>query len=417
MHKLFILPLLLALAPTMGNAQEDLQLSHWWVSPGERASIAVLQRYLDRQQLTWQEHAIPGSGTARYADVLRQAIASGNAPTASQVIGHDIHEWAALGLLQDLTPIAEEQEWDEIIPVGIQQLSKYRGRWVAAPINAHATNWLWVNAAALERIGGQPPDTWTDLLELLERAKAAGIIPLAIGGEAWEHTLLFESVAVGAGGAEFYRKAFIEMRPQEIDPALLELIFQRMSTLRDYLDPDFTRRNWNQSTDLMRTGKALLQLQGTWVAGELTLQGLLPGRDYQCFHFPDTQGVYLFNSDQYMLFKDAPGSPQQRRELLTILLDRDFQRELNLTTGAAPARVDVPRESFNACGQALISGMRQANLRRTMLGSIGMGNANPPHVKNAIYQVVSQHLRGRLEDAEAARQLYQAIVDFNSTPN
>ncbi|QLF91699.1 carbohydrate ABC transporter substrate-binding protein [Pseudomonas sp. ABC1] len=413
-----VIPLLpLLLACTLANAQETLLLSHWWVSPGERSGIAVMERYLGQRQLSWQERAIPGSGTARYGDVLRQAIARGEIPTASQVIGHDIQEWAALGLLQDLTPIAEEQEWDEIIPVGIQQLSKYRGRWVAAPINAHSTNWLWVNAELLQRIGGTQPDSWEDLLALLEKAKAAGIIPLAIGRESWEHTLLFESVAVGTVGAEYYRKAFIEIRAQDIDPARLQQVFQRMSLLRAYLDPGFEQRNWNQSTDLMRQGKALLQVQGTWVGGEFTLQGLQPGRDYQCFRFPDTQGVFLFNSDQYMLFKDGPGTPEQRHELLRILLDRDFQRDVNLASGAAPARVDVPREAFNACGQGAINDMRQANLRRAMLGSIAMGNANPSYVKTAIYDVVSRHLRGQLDDAEAARLLYQALLDFNSRPH
>lgn len=72
---------------------------------------------------------------------------------------------------------------------------------VAAPIDAHSTNWLWVNRAQFARLNLAPPDTWGDLVAMLERTRRAGIIPLAMGREAWEHTLLFESVAAGAPSA------------------------------------------------------------------------------------------------------------------------------------------------------------------------------------------------------------------------
>ncbi len=155
----------------------------------------------------------------------------------------------------------------------------------------------------LEQIGGREPDEWQDLIKLLDQAQAAGIIPLAIGREAWEHTLLFESVAAGAGGAEFYRHAFIELDPNALDPELLLTIFQRMSQLRTYLDKDFSKRYWDDATDMVLKGEALLQVQGTWVNGEFIYLNLTPGIDYQCFNFPDTQGIFLFNSDQYVFLK------------------------------------------------------------------------------------------------------------------
>lgn len=137
----------------------------------------------------------------------------------------------------------------------------------------------------------------------LNTAQAAGIIPLAIGCEAWEHTLLFESVAAGVGGAEFYRHAFIDLNAEALAPELLLVIFQRMSQLRTYLDHDFGKRYWDDATKLVLQGAALLQVQGTWVNGEFIALDLIPGVDYQCFNFPDTQGMFLFNSDQYVFSK------------------------------------------------------------------------------------------------------------------
>lgn len=389
--------------------RDEVEVFHWWVSSGERASMDVLKQYVERQGIAWREGSVAGSGTARYGDVLAQRVAVGRAPTAAQIIGYDIHDWAKKGLLENLDGIAAAQEWDMVVPNGIQFLSKYQGHWVAAPINTHSTNWLWLNKAQFDRIGGKQPDSWAGLLVLLDKAKDAGIVPLAIGKDPWEHTLLFESVAVGAGGAEFYRKAFLELKPDALKPELVLQIFQRMGQLRRYLDPGFARRSWDQATTLVRKGDALLQVQGTWVNGEFVRLGLQPGSDYLCFRFPDTQGIFLFNSDQYIFFKNGPGSAKARYALASTLMDSRFQSDLNVATGAAPARVDVPKVAFNQCGKQAISDMRSANMRRTLMGSIAMGNANPPHAKAAIYKVVSDHWYGRISDAQAVQQLQRAV--------
>lgn len=382
---------------------------HWWVSDGEKRSIDTIRHHIENQGMNWHDEAFAGSGTNRFSDILRQRVEAGNPPMASQVIGYDIHEWAEKDKLVILDDIASEQQWDEVIPFGIQHLSKYQGHWVAAPINAHSTNWMWVNHAQLTRLGLTKPDTWHDLLRMLDAAKSADIIPIAIGHEAWEHTLLFESVAAGSEGAEFYRRVFMDLTLKPSDTEAFERIFQRMSILRNYLDSGSGMRSWNQATDLVRSGQALLQVQGSWVNGEFSAHGLIPGQDYDCFHFPDTQGVVLFNSDQYILFKDHPATPETQSRFVSTLMSVSLQRDLNIATGAAPARVDVPKSDFNQCGKQAINDMRAANMRRTVMGSIAMGNANPSAVKNALYQVISDHLMARIDNAQAVSRLEQII--------
>ncbi|MBU2874652.1 ABC transporter substrate-binding protein [Marinobacter salexigens] len=401
--------LLCATAAAHPSANNTVDILHWWVSEGEENSIGIIQRYIEKQGLGWHAEAVAGSGTYRFSDELRKRVASGNPPMASQAIGYDIRDWARQGKLLNLDNIAEEYQWDEVIPFAIQHLSKYQGHWVGVPINTHSTNWLWVNHAQLTRLGLKQPDTWPDLINMLNTAKASGLIPIAIGREAWEHTLLFESVAAGAGGAEFYRRVFLDLDPTALDMKIIDQIFQRMSMLRNFLDAGAITRNWNQATELVLSGQALLQVQGSWVDGEFNASGLVPGRDYDCYRFPDTQGLVLFNSDQYILFKDHVVEPETRNTFVKTLMDVELQRDLNIATGAAPARVDVPRADFNQCGQQAINDMRAANMRRAMLGSIAMGNANPGPVKNALYKVISDHLMGHISNSQAVSRLAQII--------
>ncbi|WP_223296838.1 hypothetical protein [Thiorhodovibrio frisius] len=191
---------------------------------------------------------------------------------------------------------------------------------------------------------------------------------------------------------------------------MLQLIFERMSQLRNYLDTGFSERSWNQATDLARSGEALMQVQGTWVNGEFSAHGLVPGQDYDCFRFPDTQGMMLLNSDQFILFKDYPAEPETRDMFVSTLISIDLQRDLNIAGGAAPARVDVPRDQFNACGQQAINDMRADNMRRTIMGSIAMGNAHPAPVKNALYQVITDHLMGRISNTQAVTRVESIIT-------
>lgn len=396
------------------DARPKVEMSHWWVSDGEQHSLNAIRRHVEASGLDWQQRVTRGSGTSRYWDVLREQLAAGEPPTASQVIGFDIRQWATSGQLASLDAVAKDGEWDEVIPHAIQQLSRYQGHWVAVPINAHSTNWLWVNRPLFAHLGMPEPDTWDDLLPLLEKARNAGIIPLAMGKEPWEQTLLFENVAAGVGGAEFYRRAFIRLDASALDNDLPEQIFARISALRPYLDPDFMQQHWEDATDKLRNNQALFQVQGSWVLGEFRFHGLSEHTDYLCLRFPDTQGMYLFNADQYMLFAGSSASEQTRRTLAEALISPQMQAELSMATGAAPARVDIARDNFDDCGRRSISDLRNANMRRTLLGSIGMGNANPAPVKQAIYQLVHEHLLGQLDDTQAASRLRQIIAAGNS---
>ena len=358
----------------------------------------------------WEESSSVGSGTARYTQVLEQRVRSGKTPTAAQMIGYDIHAWAARGLLVNLDDVARQEEWDTVVPMDIQQLSKYQGHWVAAPFNTHATNWLWVNQALATRLGAtEPPDTFADLVALLEKARIAGVVPLAMGREPWEHTLLFELVAAGSLGASTYRKAFIDLRPDALTQQQAIQVFARMRVLSHYLDVGYKKRSWDEATDMVRTGKALLQAQGTWVNGEFTARGMVPGHDYACWHFPDTQGMFLFNADQYIFFRNPADGQDGGRAFASLLMSPELQIAVNVKTGAAPARVDVSPASFNACGKRALADLRASNMRRTVLGSIAMGNANPAPVKTAIYRVVTDHLHGALSDSAAATKLRKLL--------
>ena len=100
-----------AASATLAAAQENVEVLHWWTSGGEAAALNVLKEDLQKQGIGWEDMPVAGGGGTQAMTVLRARVTSGNAPTAVQMLGFDITDWAKEGALADLNPIAEEENW------------------------------------------------------------------------------------------------------------------------------------------------------------------------------------------------------------------------------------------------------------------------------------------------------------------
>ena len=61
-----------------------------------------------------------------------------------------------------------------MVPTALQKFTTTNGKWDAVPVNIHSVNWVWINKAVLEKIGGAEPKTFDDFVALLDKAKAGG---------------------------------------------------------------------------------------------------------------------------------------------------------------------------------------------------------------------------------------------------
>ena len=84
------------LAPS-AQAAEEVEVLHWWTSGGEAAALNVLKQDLEGQGVTWQDMPVAGGGGSEAMTVLRARVTAGNPPTAVQMLGFDIQDWAAEG--------------------------------------------------------------------------------------------------------------------------------------------------------------------------------------------------------------------------------------------------------------------------------------------------------------------------------
>lgn len=387
----------------------DVEVLHWWTSGGEAAALNVLKQDLESQGIGWQDMPVAGGGGEQAMTVLRARVTAGNAPTAVQMLGFDILDWAKEGALADLNEIAAQEGWDAVVPEALQAFARHDGKWISAPVNVHSTNWVWANKAVLDANGISVPQTWDEFVAAVEKLAAAGVTPIAQGGQAWQEATVFDAAVMSAGGPEFYKSAFIDLDEGALGSDTMKEAFDRMAFIRANVDENFSGRDWNLATAMVINGEAGFQMMGDWAKGEFLNAGKVPGTDFLCFRFPGTQEQVTFNADQFAMFDQGGMVSKEQAALASAILSPSFQSAFNVVKGSVPARTDVSDEAFDACGKQGMKDLAAAASSGNLFGSMAHGHAAPASVKNAVYDVVTAHFNGEYDSATAVEELVDAV--------
>jgi len=396
------------ISATAGFAGPEAEVLHWWTSGGEAKSVAVLQEEFASKGGTWTDMPVAGGGGDAAMTALRARVLSGNAPTAVQLKGPAIQEWYEEGVLADISSVAQANGWADVLPASIAGHMKCEGTWCAAPVNVHRIDWIWANAAILEANGIAMPRTWAEFNAAAEKLQAAGITPLAHGGQAWQDATVFEAVALGVGGAEFFQKAFVELDEATLTSDTMKAVFDQMRTMRGFVDSNFSGRDWNLATAMVMNGEAAFQIMGDWAKGEFLAAGKQPGKDFLCASTPG-EG-FLYNVDSFAMF-DVAGDDKTAGQLLLaeLIVGKNFQKVFNLNKGSIPARTDVALDEFDSCAHTSAKDMADSNAGGSLLPSYAHGMALRGAQSGAITDVVTSHFNSDMSSDDAVQMLLQAV--------
>ncbi len=194
-------------------AAEDVEVLHWWTSGGEAAALNVLKDDLGRTGHRLGRHA----GRRRWrrgGDDRAARPRHGRQPADRRADAGLRHPGLGGGRRAGRPDRDRRRPRDgtRSFRPRLQAFSKYDGKWIAAPVNVHSTNWVWINKAALDAAGGKAPETWDELVAVLDAMKANGITPLAHGGQAWQDATIFDAVVL-CMGPDFYKASMIDLDP------------------------------------------------------------------------------------------------------------------------------------------------------------------------------------------------------------
>ncbi len=390
---------------------KEIQMLHWWTSGGEAAALNVLKQAVAKEGFAWKDVPVAGGGGEAAMTTLKALVAAGNPPTASQILGYFALDYAEAGKLGEVNDLAKQGHWADVVPKALQKFTTTNGAWDAVPINIHSVNWIWLNKAVMDKIGGTQPKTFDDFVALLDKAKKAGVIPLALGGQPWQEATMFDSVVMSTGGPDFYKKAFVDLDESALKSDTMKKAFDNLAKLRDYVDPNFAGRDWNLATAMVIKGDALVQVMGDWAKGEFKAAHKEAGKDFLCYRFPGTDGAVIYNTDMFALFKVSADREAGQIALAKAAMDPDVQVDFNVIKGSVPARTDVSDAKFDMCGKKGIADVKAANEKGTFVGSMAQNYAQPPAIGTGVYHdVVTKFFHGEIKTSdEAVKQLVSGI--------
>ena len=391
-------------------AEPSAEVLHWWTSGSEAKSIAVLQEEFKQNGGTWTDMPVAGGGGDAAMTALRARVLAGNAPSAVQLKGPAIQEWYEETGLADISDVADENGWADVLPDVIAEQMKCEGQWCAAPVNVHRVNWVWGNKQILDDNGIEMPTTWDEFNAAAEKLKEAGITPLAHGGQSWQDATIFETVVLGLGGPEFYKSALVDLDQDALKSDTMKQVFDEMRVLRGYVDDNFSGRDWNLATAMVINGEAAFQIMGDWAKGEFLAAGKQPGTDFVCAPTPGDAG-FLYNVDSFAFFNVDGDEKQEGQKLLAkLIMGENFQKTFNLSKGSIPARNDIALDDFDDCAKKSAEDMAADAENGSLLPSYAHGMALRGAQAGAITDVVTAHFNSDMSSEDAVQQLSDAVA-------
>lgn len=338
--------LLCASSLTVAQAQQ-LEIFSWWAGDEGPALEALIDLYEEQHPGSEVVNAtVTGGAGVNARAVLTTRMLGGDPPDTFQVhAGQElIGTWVAAGRMEDLTPLFEEEGWNEVFPEGLLELSSTdEGIW-SVPVNIHRSNVMWYVPSNLEEWGVEVPTSWDAFLEACPTLQEQGVTPLVVG-ENWTQQHLWESVALAVLGPDNYdalwsgELAFDSPEAAEVWTTFGEV----MACTND----DAAGLSWQQATDRLVSGEAAFNIMGDWAAGYMTTTlELEPETDFGWAASPGTDGVFMLLADAFGL---PVGAPNREATLnwLRVVGSQEGQDVFNPLKGSISPRLDSDTSVYN----------------------------------------------------------------------
>jgi len=383
------------------------EVIHWWTSGGESAAVKTLADAYRAAGGEWQDTAIALGEQARSVAINR--IIGGKAPTAAQFnTTKQFYDIVDQGLLNNVDDVAIRDGWDKFLPEVVLNVIRVKGHYYAAPVNIHMPGWAWTSKAAFKKAGiKDDPKNMDELFAALDKLKAAGLVPLAHGGQGWQDNTVFTFVLSNVGGRDLYLKVFKDRDPAAIKSDAFKNVLLTFKRLHNYVDKGSPGRNWNDATAMIITGRAGVQIMGDWAKGEFNLAKQEAGKDYGCIAGFGPKSLYVIQGDVMVFPRSSdPKVVAAQKLLASVITNPQTQVAFNMKKGSVPIRTDVDASKMDICAQAGLAILKDKSRQ------IGNGESYiTPDQNGALQDVISNYWNRDIPVEKVQKDIVAALRD------
>ena len=299
-----------------GGAGGSITVTSLWGGAEAKAFQAVLDAFQAKTGIT----VTYSPQRTDYATVLRTQIQGGTPPDVAIIPGIGfLRSFAAAGDLKKLSDIGlDRASIEKNYAPGILDVGTVNGDLYGIMVKLNSKSTIWYKPNEFEASSITVPKTWDDFTAVIDKLKAAGKTPLALGAkDSWTLTDWFESIYVRQAGVDAYDKLFSKDGVWT-DKTVTDAITTMLSVLNDKnvlggIDASLGKAFTDGIGDTFKKGaKAEMYYEGGFVGG-IALgdvnKDLKIGTDIDFFDFPSINGedAITIGGDVLAAFTDKPG--------------------------------------------------------------------------------------------------------------
>ncbi|MCL6442727.1 MAG: extracellular solute-binding protein [Alicyclobacillus sp.] len=201
------------------------------------------------------------------------------------------------GDVYDLTSaINADPQWKNRFLPSVMKPVTFSGHIYGVPYNGVQPVFFFYNKQLFRKYHVTPPKTWDQLMNAIKVLNKNGVIPITLGGkDLWPNLMYEEYLVDRIGGPEAFNAVVAGKKNAWSNPAFIKAntMIQQLVKLNAF-EPGFSSVSYDNaaSTSLLFTGKAAMELMGTWDFGQVLAndKAMIDQGNLGWFPFPTVPG-------------------------------------------------------------------------------------------------------------------------------
>jgi raffinose/stachyose/melibiose transport system substrate-binding protein len=265
----------------------------WDISTGEQQTLA--KEVVDKFNSSHKDEAVTIQFFQNdpYKNKLRTAMGSGTPPDIFYGWGGGIlKSYVDASKVADVTSSVDTDKFFSSVMEGVT----FDGKVYGVPKAGTQPVLFYYNKQIFDKYDLAPPQSWSELLGMVTTLTGKGVTPISLAGlNKWPGMMYEEYLVNRIGGPEPFRSVLNKEPEAWSDPAFIKAntMIQDLVSMKAF-PSDFSSLNYDtgQSTQLLYSGEAAMQLMGSWDYQAILTNApdFIQNGQLGWFDFPEVEG-------------------------------------------------------------------------------------------------------------------------------
>jgi len=352
--------LALGVAPVVAQAA-DLTLFHTWSNESEMAALNTIVKAFEAKGNAVKAASVPHE-TAGESPLVSLFVAK---TPPNLFIAADAGFYRDLkkkGQSYNVGPLFDRIGATKAFPETVLKAITIDGEVLKVPTAVHIDGILYYNKKVAEEAGIDPTkwktldDMWADQKKVTDKGKTF----IAMGGNTFQAGYTFHPLLAAIAGPEIFNRFYGgKPDPKVFDEKGVRETLEMFRKIASQTDAGWVNRAWNDTTNTVINGTALMQFHGDWMKGQWRANKKELGVDFGCINLPGTKALSVTVDSFGILGGVDEATAKAEEEFAATVVDPKINAEFAFHKGSSPVRIDVPTDKLDACNMLVLDSLKK----------------------------------------------------------